>query len=130
MYREHRVWKNLWVPRPVGVSPIQHWPALHIWLYIFSKGAELTITAQGSLSARAPHTQKEAEDALNTAVDIIMRAEECVGCGICTGRCPIGALFLNEEKKVDIHPELCQHCRLCIGKCPVVDFRGDREFEV
>jgi len=89
----------------------------------------VTVAAPGSISSKAP-TPEEAEKRLDIAVDIIHRAEECVGCGICTGRCPTGALFLNKENRVDIHPELCQHCRLCLGKCPVVDFRGEREFEV
>ncbi|HUL38694.1 MAG TPA: phosphoadenosine phosphosulfate reductase family protein [Methanomassiliicoccales archaeon] len=35
-----RVWKNPWTPGQVGASPIQDWTALHVWLYIFSKGEE------------------------------------------------------------------------------------------
>lgn len=31
------VWKNPWVPGQVGASPIQEWPALQVWLYLFSK---------------------------------------------------------------------------------------------
>ena len=35
-----RVWRNPWTPGQVGASPIQDWTALHVWLYIFSKGEE------------------------------------------------------------------------------------------
>ncbi len=35
-----RVWKNPWTPGQIGASPIQDWTALHVWLYIFSKGEE------------------------------------------------------------------------------------------
>lgn len=35
-----RVWRNPWTPGQVGASPIQDWTALHIWLYIFSKGED------------------------------------------------------------------------------------------
>ena len=32
------VWTNPWVPGQRAASPIQDWTALHVWLYIFSKG--------------------------------------------------------------------------------------------
>ncbi|MFQ6106576.1 MAG: phosphoadenosine phosphosulfate reductase family protein [Thermoplasmata archaeon] len=32
------VWTNPWVPGQHAASPIQDWTALHVWLYIFSKG--------------------------------------------------------------------------------------------
>ncbi|MDD1743964.1 MAG: phosphoadenosine phosphosulfate reductase family protein [Methanomassiliicoccales archaeon] len=35
-----RVWRNPWTPGQIGASPIQDWTALHVWLYIFSKGEE------------------------------------------------------------------------------------------
>jgi phosphoadenosine phosphosulfate reductase len=41
--KKGRVWKNPWVPGQKGVSPIQDWTALHIWLYIFKKGAPYNI---------------------------------------------------------------------------------------
>ncbi len=35
-----RVWRNPWTPGQVGASPIQEWNALHIWMYILSKGED------------------------------------------------------------------------------------------
>ncbi|MBC7094989.1 phosphoadenosine phosphosulfate reductase family protein [Thermococcus sp.] len=37
-YKQPRVWKNPWVPNEIGASPIFHWNALEVWLYIFSRG--------------------------------------------------------------------------------------------
>jgi len=37
--RKGAVWENPWVKGQVGASPIQDWTALHVWLYIRSKGA-------------------------------------------------------------------------------------------
>ncbi|MEM2870549.1 MAG: phosphoadenosine phosphosulfate reductase family protein [Thermoplasmata archaeon] len=31
------VWKNPWVPGQIGASPIQDWPALQLWLFLFSR---------------------------------------------------------------------------------------------
>ncbi len=35
-----RVWRNPWTPGQVGASPIQEWNALHVWMYIMSKGED------------------------------------------------------------------------------------------
>jgi phosphoadenosine phosphosulfate reductase len=41
--KKGRVWRNPWVPGQKGVSPIQDWTALHIWLYIFKKKAPYNV---------------------------------------------------------------------------------------
>jgi phosphoadenosine phosphosulfate reductase len=35
--RKGSVWRNPWVPGQIGASPIQRWPAILVWLYIFSR---------------------------------------------------------------------------------------------
>jgi phosphoadenosine phosphosulfate reductase len=54
----------------------------------------------------------------------ILRAMECVGCGVCIGRCPEDAIALVEGRAV-IAVELCKACGKCSKKCPVTDFRGE-----
>jgi len=39
-YEKGNVWRNPWVPGQVGASPIQNWPSLLVWLYLFQQGAE------------------------------------------------------------------------------------------
>ena len=39
-YDKGNVWRNPWVPGQVGASPIQNWPSLLVWLYIFQQGGE------------------------------------------------------------------------------------------
>jgi len=34
-----RVWRNRRVPNQLSAAPIQHWNALHVWLYLFSRDA-------------------------------------------------------------------------------------------
>jgi len=34
-----RIWRNPWTPNQLAASPIQKWSAMHVWLYLFSKGA-------------------------------------------------------------------------------------------
>ncbi len=38
--KKGKVWRNPWVPSQVGISPIQDWNALAVWLYIFLKKAD------------------------------------------------------------------------------------------
>jgi phosphoadenosine phosphosulfate reductase len=33
------VWRNPWTPNQLAASPIQKWTALHVWLYLMSRGA-------------------------------------------------------------------------------------------
>lgn len=42
----------------------------------------------------------------------------CRSCGTCVEKCPKGALFLGEDKKVHFHPEKCCGCDTCIHVCP------------
>ncbi|WP_297464266.1 phosphoadenosine phosphosulfate reductase family protein, partial [Thermococcus sp.] len=36
-FKQPRVWRNEWVPNEIGASPVFHWRAIEVWLYIFSR---------------------------------------------------------------------------------------------
>ncbi len=63
---------------------------------------------------------------------IVIDAETCVLCGLCTGVCPPNALELTPER-LAVHDN-CTDCGWCVPYCPVgaisggrpVRFRGDR----
>ncbi len=55
------------------------------------------------------------------ARSLLIRSQECVGCGICLGRCPVNALILKNGK-IELYEDLCVHCLDCLGKCPVEEF--------
>ncbi|MEM4255988.1 MAG: phosphoadenosine phosphosulfate reductase family protein, partial [Thermoplasmata archaeon] len=59
---------------------------------------------------------------IEKAMQVIYQSEECVGCGICTGRCERNALFLNNGK-VWVNEDSCIHCTKCLGPCPAYVFR-------
>jgi len=41
--RSQRTWRNPWVPKQKGASPIQHWTSLHVWLYLMKEGQEANV---------------------------------------------------------------------------------------
>ncbi|HUL62566.1 MAG TPA: phosphoadenosine phosphosulfate reductase family protein [Methanocella sp.] len=41
--RSQRVWQNPWVGNQTSASPIQHWTALHIWLFLFRERAPFNV---------------------------------------------------------------------------------------
>jgi len=41
--RHGKIWNNPWVGGQIAASPIQNWTALHIWLYLFMRGAKWNV---------------------------------------------------------------------------------------
>ena len=50
------------------------------------------------------------------ALDIVVDAEKCNGCGICT-KCINGAFRIENEKAI-INLDLCERCGICESMCP------------
>ena len=90
---------------------------------IFPEGA---IVVKGS-------NPKEIKKRIKKLHAIVLRAMECIGCGICIGRCDNQALNLdkvNNLEKIKVDVELCTHCGNCLGPCPVVNFNAKESFEM
>ncbi|MEL6438023.1 MAG: NIL domain-containing protein [Cyanobacteria bacterium J06621_8] len=52
--------------------------------------------------------------------EIVIDADSCVDCGLCTGVCPTQALILDPETfKLDFRRSRCIVCEQCIPTCPV-----------
>ena len=52
--------------------------------------------------------------------EIIRNEEKCVMCGVCTGICPTGALYM-ERPSMEVHfdGDQCVFCQLCTKVCPM-----------
>lgn len=44
--------------------------------------------------------------------------ETCIGCGACTGVCPVEAVVLTDEGTACVG-DACIECGACTGVCPV-----------
>jgi ferredoxin len=52
--------------------------------------------------------------------------ERCTHCGLCTGVCPSGALYLERpSQQVHFECEKCVVCNMCIEACPAHAMRLD-----
>ncbi|MGC9176746.1 MAG: phosphoadenosine phosphosulfate reductase family protein [Thermoplasmata archaeon] len=225
------IWENSWVPNQIGISPIQNWNSLMIWIYIFEHGLEynpwydqglwrtgcflcpsqdlgdlaivkenydkysdwekflknyalknnlpeiwviyglwrwnelpdnlknrfnfngfkrtslevsknlendyyevkgnknLDVVRLKNMMNIVPKNFYKIENKLlihknfiEQGIQVIYESQECVGCGICTGRCEVNALYLNIGK-VWVNEEKCIHCTKCLGPCPAYNFR-------
>jgi phosphoadenosine phosphosulfate reductase len=83
-------------------------------------GDVVTVTADGTVTA-AGGGRNAALDLLERARQLLVRAELCVGCGVCVPRCPSDALS-TLDGRVHLDMGSCVHCGSCFGPCAVVDF--------
>ncbi len=82
----------------------------------------MTVFAEGPVMIKA-RDEKELQRKSRELREIVFRATNCAGCGICMSRCPAGAMTLDGRAKIDT--SLCNHCGSCLGPCPVVAFREE-----
>jgi len=83
----------------------------------------LTIYAEGAMISKGADQDKIKYD-LRRTFEILVRSEECCGCGQCTIRCPTGALTIVDNK-VEIDASLCKTCGSCLCPCPSVLYTDD-----
>ena len=53
--------------------------------------------------------------------------DHCIGCQICVGECPVGAIQMSPEGLAKIDPEFCIGCGKCSQVCPVGAVRFERK---
>ena len=92
----------------------------------------VTFYGDGSIVSKA-FVKNDAQTNMDRAIQLIARAFNCVGCGLCAARCESKALYM-ENGKVRIHEDDCIFCCKCYGPCPAVNFapegeKGDKGFE-
>ena len=64
-----------------------------------------------------PFEKKEAPAGLKGHV--VNDVENCILCGICSKRCPAGAMEVNRAKKTwEIDGFRCIQCYVCVRECP------------
>ena len=92
-------------------------------LTIRRKDKSIVILPDGSIQAKA-EDPKVAARMVDTLRKIIIKAADCLYCGICISSCQNHALFFEDGLKVKA--DSCTHCLTCISPCPVVDYKDRR----
>ena len=60
-------------------------------------------------------------DILEKIFPLILKAQKCIGCGICVEQCPSKAIQIQDQQAwIDV--DKCNKCLNCLKKCPILDF--------
>lgn len=52
-------------------------------------------------------------------MSVTINKDTCIGCGACTGVCPVSALSMDSDGKAECDAATCIDCGACVGTCPV-----------
>ncbi|MCK5773577.1 MAG: phosphoadenosine phosphosulfate reductase family protein [Thermoplasmata archaeon] len=89
------------------------------------KRSVLDIFSDGTLILKG-RDEGEIDERERVVRSIAKRSTGCIGCGICVGRCPTGALRVDGKgRHVVIDTGRCTHCGSCLGPCPAESFIDD-----
>jgi phosphoadenosine phosphosulfate reductase len=86
----------------------------------------VTVFDAGALMGKGPDAEKLKEK-VERVRRTVVKAEECVCCGVCIARCFEGALSI-EPGRVRVDDARCAHCGRCLEPCPAITF-GDSAFD-
>jgi phosphoadenosine phosphosulfate reductase len=85
----------------------------------------IEVFKDGTLVIRAPN-ERDLKVLTGDLLSVIKRAIGCIGCSICVGRCPTGAILVeNERGRIRMDSSICTHCSSCLGPCPAEAYVDD-----
>lgn len=82
----------------------------------------ITIYREGAIISKAS-VEQDARTEIERLFELVIRSEQCVGCGLCAARCEQHALYMKDGR-VEINPDECIWCKGCFGPCPALNFRN------
>jgi phosphoadenosine phosphosulfate reductase len=115
--------------RPIDLKKLKPFTPAIAWISELDEENDIlaadivTFYGAGSIISKAA-VERDARARIDEAFQLVVRAEQCIGCGLCVARCTPGALYLKDGK-VEIHEDECLFCKDCFGPCPAVKFGSD-----
>ncbi len=90
-------------------------------LSLHSNQATLNLFSDGTITIRGE--KQEIEKIQPLIFELIKRANDCIGCGICIPQCAEQALCLKDQK-IWVDPNRCTHLCFenCLKNCPIVKY--------